>query len=469
MKSTPLKVLLVSRNQAMLASLSKFLDLLGVAAIQAVDPRQATAAAASELPDILILDAELLPDGGRELCRAVCGGGMRHHVFTLLLIDEPARLDEMVEALKLGVDDFLAKSIVFGELLARLRAAARGLEYERRVQAYLGTDPLVALPTAAALGQALRAALEEHGRTSPVACVALDLDFFNRLNYMYGKPEADEALRSVAKLLQKSCSDRDLAASCGDDKFYVLLPGRSEAAAKEWAEQFRHTLAEAQIPVGIVAETITASFGVAASEGGAFAASAILDRADQALQAAKRFGRNCVVQRTSLDDESNAWTNLAAPGKLFDRTVARDVMSPCTVSLRPEEPIAEAATLLERTGQAALPVTDRDGKLMGLVMAEDLQARAENGARSAARVCDVMLTNPVRFAEDASFAELVKFFSQDERWLGVIIAEDRPTGIVTRSSLASLSEPLAAESYAPEREYPVTSDYLLVPETCGRL
>ena len=120
MKPTPLKILLVSRNQAMLAALSKFLDLLGVVAIQVVDPRQATAAAASELPEILILDAELLPNGGRELCRAVCGGGMRNHVFTLLLVDEPARLDEMVEALKLGVDDFLAKPIVFGELLARL-------------------------------------------------------------------------------------------------------------------------------------------------------------------------------------------------------------------------------------------------------------------------------------------------------------------------------------------------------------
>ena len=79
-----------------------------------------------------------------------------------------------------------------------------------------------------------------------------------------------------------------------------------------------------------------------------------------------------------------------------------------------------------------------------------------------------MLTNPVRFAEDTSFAELVKFFSQDQRWLAVIIAEDKPTGIVTRSGLASLSEPLGANSFAPEGEYQATSDYLVVSETCAR-
>ena len=100
--TTPLKVLLVSRSQSMLVSLSKFLDLLGMAPIEVVEPRHAAAAAASERPDMLILDAELLPHGGRELCRAVCGGGMRNHVFTLLLVEEPATLESLVECSSWG-------------------------------------------------------------------------------------------------------------------------------------------------------------------------------------------------------------------------------------------------------------------------------------------------------------------------------------------------------------------------------
>jgi diguanylate cyclase (GGDEF)-like protein len=462
--TTPLKVLLVSRSQSMLVSLSKFLDLLGMAPLEVVEPRQAAEAAASERPDMLILDAELLPHGGRELCRAVCGGGMRNHVFTLLLVEEPAGLEALVEALKLGVDDFLSKPIIFGELLARLRAAARGLEYERRVTDYLGTDPLVGLPNANAFRQALRAALNRPSSAGSSACVALDLDFFNRLNYMYGKPEADEALRSIAKLLEKACHTNDLAATCGDDRFLVLLPDRTEAEAGYWAEQLRATLAEAQITLGVASEAITASFGVAAAEAGSMSADELLKRAEEALQAAKRSGRNCVVLRSALDDESNAWTNLGAPGKLFDRTLARDVMAPCTVHLREDDTMSHAVAVFQRTGQTAIPVVNREGKLTGLMTAENLHNNPTDEHSSAAvLVRNVMTADPVQFDEEATFARLVSFFSEFERSLAVVVAEgERPTGIVTRTGLAALSEPLTADSFAPEEGQQSTSEYLVV-------
>jgi diguanylate cyclase (GGDEF)-like protein len=464
MKSTPLKVLLVSRDQAMLLSLSKFFDLLGLVALQVADPNQATAAAASEQADILILDADLLAEGGRELCRAVCGGGMRNHVFTILLVADTVQHDEMVEALKLGVDDFLAKPIVLGELLARLRAAARGLEFERRVQTFLGTDSLLGLANAAAFRQALRAALMKAESAKPVACVALDLDFFHRLNYMYGKPEAEEALRSIAKLVEKACHPTDLLAACGDDRFWILLGDRLETDAGQWAEQLRASLAETPVPLGAVSETITASFGVAACEPGTFTAEELLARAEEALTAAKRSGRNCVVLRTTLDDESNAWTNLGAPGKLFDRTLARDVMAPVTITLRADDSVAHAVALLARTGQPAIPVVDAEGKLAGLVAAEDVNVRGADKPRPE-RVADVMTADPVRFDEEATFANLVSFFSEFERSLAVVVTEgDRPTGIVTRTGLAALSEPLTTESFAPAGASQPSSDYLVVPD-----
>ena len=50
MKSTPLKVLLVSRDEAMLASLSKFFDLLGLTGLQLADPALAAVTAARRRP-----------------------------------------------------------------------------------------------------------------------------------------------------------------------------------------------------------------------------------------------------------------------------------------------------------------------------------------------------------------------------------------------------------------------------------
>ncbi|HEY4312472.1 MAG TPA: diguanylate cyclase [Pirellulales bacterium] len=465
MTSTPLKVLLVAPEKTLLDSLSKFFDLLGLLAVQVTDPHLAATAAASERPDILILDSELLAHGGRELCRAVCGGGLQNHVFTLLLVPDGAPLEDMVEALKLGVDDFLAKPIVFGELLARLRAAARGLEYERRVQAYFGTESLPGLPNENAFRQALAAALAKPDRASSIACVAFDLDFFNRLNYMYGRPQADEALRGVARLLTKSCRPTDLAASRGDDCFCVLLPNRSEGEAGHWAEQFRSLLEETQFSLGTAVESITASFGVAAGVPGACQAEELLERASEALQAAKRSGRNCIMLRTSLDDDANAWTNLGAPGKLFDRTVARDVMTPSAITLKPDDSIVHAAVVFERTAQPAVPVVDLEGNLIGLLMADDLAGRAVEGQYATERVRDLMTTNPVRFGEQALFTELVGFFSEDPRALAVITDGSRPTGIITRNELVSLSEPLTAESFAAQDNDTSTSDYLIVPAT----
>jgi diguanylate cyclase (GGDEF)-like protein len=465
MTSKPLKVLLVAPDKSLLGSLSKLFDLLDLTALQVTDPRQAAAAATSERPDILILDAELLDQGGRELCRAVCGGGLRSHVFTLLLVPDGAPLEDMIEALKLGVDDFLTKPLVFGELLSRLRAAARGLEYERRVQVYFGTDTLLGLPNESAFRHALSAALAKSERGGTVACVAFDLDFFNRLNYTYGHPQADDALRTVARLLTKTCRPSELAASRGDDQFCVLLPNRSEADAGHWAEQFRATLEETQFSFGAALETITASFGVATPEPGVFQAEALLARATEALGAAKRAGRNCVVLRSALDDEANAWTNLGSPGKLFDRTVARDVMVPVSIWLKPHDSLEHAAAIFQRTALSALPVVDDEGNLAGLLFAEELQSRSSDGHHTKQLVRNVMNADPIRFSEQATFAELVSFFSQDARGLAIITDGSRPTGFVTRNELASLSEPLTVDSFAPGAQDASTSDYLIVPAT----
>ena len=331
------------------------------------------------------------------------------------------------------------------------------------MQTLLGADSLLNLANAAAFRQALRAALGHIESSKPLACVAADLDFFHRLNYMYGKPQAEEALRTIAKVIEKACHAHDFLAASGEDRFWIMLPDQSESDAGQWAEQLRATLADTQVPLASVSETITASFGVAACEPGELTAEELLSRADEALRR-ETVGRNRVVVRTSLDDEANAWTNLGAPGKLFDRTVAHDVMAPATVTLSPDDAATHAEALLARTGQPAIPVVDAGGKLVGLVVAEEVALRGNDSPRPE-RVADVMNVEPVRFDEEATFAKLVNFFSEFERSLAVVVTEgDKPTGIVTRTGLAALSEPLTAESFASDEEFRPTSDYLLVTD-----
>src|SRR5690606_35766452 len=107
---------------------------------------------------------------------------------------------------------------------------------------------------------------------------------------------------------------------------------------------------------------VTLSIGVADDQS-AKTASQMVHLASQAVQVARTSGRNCVVRHGEFAADHEELTN---PRKLFERTVARDVMTPCTVFVRPDEPIAQALDLMHQSRLEALPVVDSDGLLLGL-------------------------------------------------------------------------------------------------------
>lgn len=466
MRAKALKVLAVVDDRAILRQLSKFLNLVGYAVVQTTDPRQALLTAEADRPDFLIVDAGLSARGGRELCRDLCGQDWPSHVYTLLLVEDPESR-EMIEALEAGVDDFLCKPIVFGELLARLRAGARVLEYERRARKQAGVEPLTGLPSRAAFLDRIQAApAPTNSRGLSLACISLDLDFFRSFGHTHGRPASDQALQAVATTLRGLCQDGETAACFGDDHFCVLLPDASEVEATQWAERAHAAIGQLELKVGEGTSSITASLGVAACRAGECTPEELVERADEALQSAKRSGRDGVVRHSDLDDESKAWTMLAAPGKLFERTLARDVMTPSTLVITPDEPVSLAAALLRQSQLVAIPVVDENGKLVGLVSESSVPAGRADIERSSRRVRDVLSLDPPRYDEETTFAALMDFFTRDSRSLIVITNQDRPTGVVTRASLAALSEPLTSDSFAPSRPYTAASDYLLVAESC---
>src|SRR5208282_2511791 len=124
----------------------------------------------------------------------------------------------------------------------------------------------------------------------------------------------------------------------------------------------------------------TASFGVAGpAADGPIAAGELLRRSAEALDLAKASGGDCVMRDGQFDDKDEAWSTFAAPGRLFEGAVARDVMTPLPGVLRTDGLASEAALLLRRGRLAALPAVDEDGKLLGIVTEDcivgDLSAR----------------------------------------------------------------------------------------------
>src|SRR6185436_10032655 len=123
MSPRPFTILIVSPDRASLRRLSRFLDAFGYDVRQATDSQQALAAVQSARPDFLIADAS----GGQPVDLALCRGVRRvwpdGYTYCLLLTENPD-IGQITAGLEAGFDDFLAAPIVFGELLARLRAGA---------------------------------------------------------------------------------------------------------------------------------------------------------------------------------------------------------------------------------------------------------------------------------------------------------------------------------------------------------
>src|SRR4051794_31815004 len=136
--------------------------------------------------------------------------------------------------------------------------------------------------------RAFHEALQELQRESDTFTLAsIDIDDFKRVNDAHGHPVGDEALRLVADALRDSVRDRDAVFRVGGEEFAVLLPGLRAADALPVAERLRAAVAA----TGFRAP-LRVSVGLASWPHDAADRELLLERADAALYAAKRTGKD---------------------------------------------------------------------------------------------------------------------------------------------------------------------------------
>ncbi len=458
MSSRPFRLLAVADDRRILRRLSRFLRVFGFLVEGVADGQQALAVYEANPPDFLIVDGDSV---AMDKCRPLLSKGRNGYTYTFLLVRDP-KADKLTEALVAGVDDFLAKPLVYGELLARLRSGARVLEYERRRQQQSAVDPTTGLLSQSAFQARLESEMQSSDQA--FACVLIDLDFFQNVNRTCGTQTGDEVLRAVTATL-KSTGECKYLASFGAGRFAALLPHATDAQAIAWAETVREAIAGLEVSTTTRTLSLTASCGVA-SVAPASDSSDVLQRAEDAVRTAKASGRNCVARCGQFDGETREWEDLARQGRLFETTVARDVMVPCPTWVQVEQDLKEAAEILEQSQLEELPAVDRQGRIVGLLRKSRLP-QDMSLSQWRAKVGDLMETSVTTVAESETFSALMEFFMDDaqSQHLVIVVRHDKPLGIVYRSGLAALSEPLTVTSFAPEQPYSATSDYLVVRET----
>jgi diguanylate cyclase (GGDEF)-like protein len=189
-----------------------------------------------------------------------------------------------------------AALIVLTALLAGMLAtlAVHQRRTTLRMRKLAMTDELTGVPNRRAVLGRLEELLQQE--SVPASSILIvDMDYFKSINDRYGHAAGDKVLRMVADELRGAVREPAFFGRLGGEEFLIVLPDTAIEEAVKAADRFRESMTTIDVTRFCPERRrISASIGVTTSFASLDTPSTMLQRADNALYAAKRAGRNCV-------------------------------------------------------------------------------------------------------------------------------------------------------------------------------
>jgi diguanylate cyclase (GGDEF)-like protein len=295
-------------------------------------------------PDLILLAADLPSMSGLELVGDLRAIDPRLH-YPVILLGTVADEDDVARGLLAGADDFVTDPERQQELRARIRVQLRNkrfydaLERVRNERDTLRrdsqTDPLTGLLNRRSLHSEVTSRCQARDN---FGVLFMDLDHFKSVNDRYGHEMGDRVLVAVAAVLKTALRPGDVVGRYGGEEFVAVVAGAGPESARLVAERLRRAIELMLPPKGGPAKlTISIGTTVFDPRQADERTEDLLHRADMALYAAKRTGRNRVV--------------LVAPGQSVPEAVEQDPRSSANMKI-------PFTTPPEKPENSVLPITD---------------------------------------------------------------------------------------------------------------
>jgi diguanylate cyclase (GGDEF)-like protein len=276
----------------------------GYETVVACDGSQAWALLdAPDPPRLAILDWMMPAMSGLDVCQLVRKAQRSDYLYIILLTAR-GRMEDIIEGMNAGADDYITKPFDSGELKVRLRAAKRILDLQadliaaqEALREQATHDSLTGLLNRPAILDTLQNELSRAARDgAPLGVLMADLDEFKKVNDTRGHKAGDIVLAEAANRMRQSTRPYDRIGRYGGEEFLIVVPGCDLAAAAQAAQRVRSEMTQNPFLLSDGSTIqVTISIGVAAkSEDSLAGADSLIHSADQALYQAKRSGRNCV-------------------------------------------------------------------------------------------------------------------------------------------------------------------------------
>jgi diguanylate cyclase (GGDEF)-like protein len=299
-------VLLVDDSPTIRSQIRSVLEGIGEFSrvLEADDGLQGFKLLCEHKPDLVLCDL-VMPvfDGLKFLGLRSTRAELSHIPVIMLTAEQDA--DRKAEILDRGASDYVTKPFNEKELVARVRVHHRVKvlqdqlrDANARLESLAVTDGLTGLLNRREFDRLLAREVHRSQRYKvPLVVLLLDIDHFKHVNDTYGHPMGDQVLRNVSRVISAAVRTTDFVARFGGEEIAVILTQTPLQGALEVAERLRSQIEATVHDYQGATVSKTASFGLAAfdGQGEAMTPDELLGRTDQALYAAKRGGRNRVV------------------------------------------------------------------------------------------------------------------------------------------------------------------------------
>lgn len=252
--------------------------------------------------DLLVVSLSLQTADGLRLCSQVRSLERTRHLPIIILV-EPGDEARLLRGLDMGVNDYLMRPIDRHELLARVKTQIKRKRHSDFLRHRLAESVEMSI-TDALTGLHNRRYMEGHLKTlvadsvkngRPLSILVADIDHFKKVNDTYGHDAGDIVLKEFSLRMKRNTRGIDLACRLGGEEFVIIMPDTELARAYQVGERLRAGVAAEDFKVNAgLSIPVTASVGIGTLEKSDDTPGTLFKRADNALYAAKRRGRNRV-------------------------------------------------------------------------------------------------------------------------------------------------------------------------------
>lgn len=319
-------IMLVDDHAATLAAAQACLERAGYSSfVTTTDSARTEELLSEHEPDVLLLDTRMPGLGGLEILARLRDSEQWRHLPVLMLADNDDSEGKR-QALDCGATDFLSKPLDSSELILRLRNTLGFKAYQDRL---LKVDALTGLANRGEFMRRVQAVLLR-SQQEPVdlSLLLLNLDRFKQINDSVGHQSGDALLIAVSQRLSEvvathagtnrradSTAMTPWLARIDSDRFMALLPGPAGALPHE--RGMREIIDSLRRPFHLNRREfhVSASIGVASYPADGGTAEVLTQRAELAVNQAKKRGGNA-VEYFSADMQTRAAERLTLENHL---------------------------------------------------------------------------------------------------------------------------------------------------------